>query len=136
VFLTGAARHDFLFEELPRRFDVFGWHGDCFDLPRRAVPLAGSLACTYQAFRYGDTAYALQFHPEVRSRDLAAWSGLPGYGRLLDESARAWADVQLELIQAAAALGDLAAHVLKRWLSMVASVASPRARRPVPAGVS
>ena len=131
VFLTDAARHDFLFEGLARCFDVFGWHGDSFDLPRGAVPLAGSLACTYQAFRYGDTAYALQFHSELRSRDLAAWRGLPSYRRLLNESTRAWADVELELTQAAPVLDDLAAHLLERWLGVVAGVASPRARRPV-----
>ena len=136
VFLTDAARHDVLFEGLARRFDVFGWHGDSFDLPRGAVPLAGSLACTYQAFRYDDTAYALQFHSEVRPHDLAAWRGLPSYRRLLEESTRDWADVELELSQAAAALDDLAAHLLERWLGVVVGVASPRARRPVLVGFS
>ena len=35
----------YLFGGLPYRLDVFGWHGDCFELPRSAVRLAGSLAC-------------------------------------------------------------------------------------------
>jgi GMP synthase-like glutamine amidotransferase len=131
VFLTEAARDDFVFSGLPRRFDVFGWHGDSFDLPRGALPLAGSLACTYQAFRHGDTAYAVQFHPEVRSDDLAAWREVPGYRRLLDESGGGWADVELELTLAAPVLDDLAAHLVERWLSLVAGAASLRARRPV-----
>ncbi|HEY7560646.1 MAG TPA: type 1 glutamine amidotransferase [Gaiellaceae bacterium] len=131
VFLTDAAQHDVVFEGLPRQFDAFGWHGERFDLPRGAVPLAGSLACTYQAFRYGDAAYSLQFHPEVRPEDLAAWRNLPGYRRLLDESAREWADVELDLTQAATALDGLSTHLLERWLGLVAGAASPRARRPV-----
>jgi GMP synthase-like glutamine amidotransferase len=134
VFLTDAGQHDFLFEGLARRFDVFGWHRDSFDLPRGALPLAGSLACTYQAFRYGDTAYGVQFHSEVRPHDLAAWRDLPSYRRLLHESLRDWTDVEFELTQSAAALDDLAAHLLERWLSVVAGVVSPRARQPVLTG--
>jgi GMP synthase-like glutamine amidotransferase len=130
VFLTDAARHDVVFAGLPRRFDVFGWHGDRFDLPRGAVPLAGSLACAYQAFRYGGTAYGLQFHPEVRPHDLAGWRDLPGYRRLLDESGRDWTDVELELARAANALDDLAAHLLERWLGLVAGAPSVREGRP------
>jgi GMP synthase (glutamine-hydrolysing) len=68
VYLTEAARRDPLFSSLPGRLAVFGWHEDRFELPPGAVPLAGSIACTYQAFRFG-AAYALQFHPEVRAGD-------------------------------------------------------------------
>jgi GMP synthase-like glutamine amidotransferase len=125
VYLTDAGRDDAVFGGLRGRLAVFGWHGESFSLPRGAVPLAGSLACTYQAFRYGDTAYALQFHPEVRALDLAAWRDVPGYRRLLDGSARDWTDVELELAQAAPALDDLAAHLLERWLSQVAGAVSP-----------
>lgn len=46
VFRTGAARRDRLFGKLPRRLDVFSWHGDSSELPPGAVPPAGSLACT------------------------------------------------------------------------------------------
>jgi GMP synthase-like glutamine amidotransferase len=95
------------------------------------VPLAGSLACTYQAFRYGEAAYALQFHPEVRPEDVAAWRNLSSYRRLLDASARDWADVERALTHASAALDELAEHLLERWLSLVAGAASARARRPV-----
>jgi GMP synthase (glutamine-hydrolysing) len=49
------------------------WHGDTFELPAGAVPLARSRACPAQAFRWGRASYALQFHPEVPVRDLPVW---------------------------------------------------------------
>jgi GMP synthase (glutamine-hydrolysing) len=126
IFLTDAAAKDPLFDGLPGCLDVFGWHGDCFELPRGAVPLAGSVACTYEAFRFGVAAYALQFHPEVRTEDLARWRNVPGYRRLLDESGREWEDVVRELERASVALDDLAAQLVERWLHLAASVAALR----------
>jgi GMP synthase (glutamine-hydrolysing) len=128
IFLSGAAAHDPLFGGLPRRLDVFSWHGDSFELPGGAVPLAGSLACTYQAFRFGNAAYALQFHPEVRPEDVARWRDVPGYRQLLDESGREWEDVVDELARATPVLDELAAHLLERWLYLVDDVAALRGK--------
>jgi GMP synthase (glutamine-hydrolysing) len=126
VFLTDAAARDPLFGSLPGRLDVFSWHGDSFDLPRGAVPLAGSIACTYHAFRYGVAAYGLQFHPEVRPADVDRWRDLPGYRRLLDESGREWGDVVGELTLATNALDDVAAHLVERWLYVAAGAVALR----------
>lgn len=123
VFLTRAAAHDPLFRGLPRRVDVFCWHADSFGLPGGAVPLAGSLCCAHQAFRYGAAAYALQFHPEVRPEDVVPWRDVPGYRQLLDESGREWEDIVDELARASAALDALAAHLLQRWLRFVDGIA-------------
>jgi GMP synthase (glutamine-hydrolysing) len=79
IFLTDAAERDPLFAGLPGRLQVFGWHEDAFDLAPGAVPLAGSISCTYQAFRFDAAAYGLQFHPEVRVDDLFRWRGVAGY---------------------------------------------------------
>src|SRR5581483_3015739 len=133
VFLTDAAARDPLFGSVPRRFEVFGWHGESFDLPHAAVPLAGSVDCTYEAFRYGAAAYGLQFHPEVRPRDLANWHAVPGYRQLSESSGREWDVVVAELARASAALDQLASELLERWLYVVAGASTLAARLPAPA---
>ncbi|WP_353683853.1 type 1 glutamine amidotransferase [Thermodesulfovibrio sp. 3907-1M] len=55
-----------------RKFKVFHWHGDTFDLPVGAVHLARSCLYENQAFRYRK-AYALQFHIEVTRQLLEEW---------------------------------------------------------------
>ena len=120
VYLTDAARRDPLFCALPGRLTVFGWHEDRFGLPVGAVPLAGSIACTYQAFRFGAVAYGLQFHPEVRAGDLANWARVPGYRRLLDGADVSPDRLAGELERATPDLDKLASHLLDRWLGLVA----------------
>ncbi|HEX4975965.1 MAG TPA: type 1 glutamine amidotransferase [Pseudomonadales bacterium] len=45
--------------------EVFHWHGDTFDLPHGAIPIASSNACKNQGFMYKDHVIALQFHLET-----------------------------------------------------------------------
>jgi len=59
--------------EFWKRFKVFHWHGETFDLPAGAERLAKSDLYQNQAFRYGNTAYAFQFHIEVREETIYAW---------------------------------------------------------------
>jgi GMP synthase-like glutamine amidotransferase len=59
--------------DLWRRFKVFHWHGETFDIPERAVRLAGSELFTNQAFRYSRRAYAFQFHIEVTKEMIYDW---------------------------------------------------------------
>ena len=56
-----------------RRFKVFHWHGDTFDLPIGAVLLASSHLYKNQAFRYGNKVYGLQFHIEVTADMISEW---------------------------------------------------------------
>lgn len=44
---------------------VMQWHGDSFRLPAGATRLASSAEYSNEAFRMGDYALALQFHPEL-----------------------------------------------------------------------
>jgi GMP synthase (glutamine-hydrolysing) len=55
-----------------KKFKVFHWHGETFDLPSGAVWLAKSQLYPHQAFRYG-SAYAFQFHIEVRKEMVYEW---------------------------------------------------------------
>lgn len=89
IELTSAAAQDRLFrtcweeEEAEgertasKRVTVFQWHGDTFDLPAEAVPLARGELCAQQAFRYGERAYALQFHLEMTQEMLDDWLAEP-----------------------------------------------------------
>jgi GMP synthase-like glutamine amidotransferase len=82
IELTGEGLKDPLMRKLAihpeigdfwRRFKVFHWHGDTFDLPLGAVLLASSELYKNQAFRYGDKVYGFQFHIEVTKDMLLEW---------------------------------------------------------------
>lgn len=59
--------------DLWKRFKVFHWHGETFDIPHGAVRLASSSLYPNQAFRYGNNAYAFQFHIEVSKGMIYDW---------------------------------------------------------------
>lgn len=56
-----------------RKFKVFHWHGETFDIPEDAVRLAKSALYSNQAFRYGSNAYAFQFHIEIKKDMIYEW---------------------------------------------------------------
>jgi GMP synthase-like glutamine amidotransferase len=72
VDLTDAAADDPLFARLPSTFEAFGWHYYTYDLPDHAVELARSARCN-QAYRLGDSAWGVQFHPEVDDAIVESW---------------------------------------------------------------
>jgi GMP synthase-like glutamine amidotransferase len=65
VRLDDGAVTDPLFAGLPPVLCVLNWHGDTFELPPAAVPLASGPVYRNQAFRLGDRAWGVQFHIEV-----------------------------------------------------------------------
>lgn len=72
VELTDEAVADPLLSPLVPRFEAFQWHYYEFPLPAGAVPLARTERCL-QACRIGESAWALQFHPEVSATDVQGW---------------------------------------------------------------
>lgn len=72
MMLSEAAADDPVFGALPRELDVFNLHGYAFAVPEGAVELARSRVCA-QAFRVGEVAWGVQFHPEVRLEQVEAW---------------------------------------------------------------
>jgi GMP synthase (glutamine-hydrolysing) len=67
ITLTSAGKHS------PLRFlegvPVLHWHGDTFDLPDGAELLASTSLYRNQAFRYGKSVLAFQFHPEASTKN-------------------------------------------------------------------
>ncbi|SNY90575.1 GMP synthase (glutamine-hydrolysing) [Cohaesibacter sp. ES.047] len=53
---------------------VYQWHGEGFSLPKEAELLASGDTFHNQAFRYGENAFGLQFHPEVTLRMMHIWT--------------------------------------------------------------
>ncbi len=96
IELTGEGLKDQLMRKLAihpsvgdfwRRFRVFHWHGDTFDLPHGAVLLARSKQYENQAFRFGKNIYALQFHIEVTKEMVYDWvKNVPDSDKILEDT--------------------------------------------------
>ncbi|MBE0425635.1 MAG: type 1 glutamine amidotransferase [Nitrospirae bacterium] len=96
IELTGEGLKDPLMRQLAihpgvgdfwRRFKVFHWHGDTFDLPSGAFLLASSILYKNQAFRYGNKVYGFQFHLEATTDMILYWSkGLPDIDKMSKET--------------------------------------------------
>ncbi len=72
IELTEEGRDDPVLGSLPPRFEAFQWHFYTHGLPAGAVELARSRVCT-QAFRLGESAWGVQFHPEVTAEQVEGW---------------------------------------------------------------
>jgi GMP synthase-like glutamine amidotransferase len=86
ITLNEAGRADPLFEGLPI-VEAVVWHDDTFDIPSGAVALGESAGCANQAFRFGERAYGLQFHPEVNPAMLEDWIAAAPYLAPADQQA-------------------------------------------------
>ena len=110
VELTEDAADDPLFGSLPPRFDAFQWHYYAHGLPAGAVELARNDLCT-QAFRLGDSAWGVQFHPEVTFAQVESWldDDEPVPPGLLDETRDrigAWNELGKSLCDAFVAVAE------------------------------
>ncbi|HVF18884.1 MAG TPA: type 1 glutamine amidotransferase [Mycobacteriales bacterium] len=75
VHLAPAAAADPLLGGLPPVVEAVQWHWDeVLALPPGATLLAGSPAYPHQAFRVGERAWGVQFHPEARPSMVERWA--------------------------------------------------------------
>ncbi|MFI6285117.1 type 1 glutamine amidotransferase [Streptomyces sp. NPDC051018] len=74
-----AADGDPVFGEVPDGAPAAQWHWDEIgELPPGAVPLLTGDDCLHQAFRIGERAWGVQFHPEVLGDAVAEWAASDG----------------------------------------------------------
>lgn len=124
VELLPGAAGDPLLGSAPRTFTPLHWHGDVFDLPAGAVPLARSARTAVQAFRHGARAWGLLFHVEAEAaqvRDMV--EAFP------DDLRKAGLDGRAVLAEAADRLGALTpvrAQVLGAFARAARAAAGPR----------
>lgn len=78
-------RDDLLLGGLAPGGKVLHWHGDVFDLPDGAQPLASSAMTEHQAFRVAN-AWGVLFHPEADFALVEAWLAVP---EMIDEAVAA-----------------------------------------------
>ncbi len=85
---------------------AYQWHKDGYETPHGAVALATGERFANQAFRYGRSAFGVQFHPELTPNTMERWSffankrGVPGV-QSLDEMKN---------------IRDRHDHVVRRWV--------------------
>jgi GMP synthase (glutamine-hydrolysing) len=123
VEVTGPGRADPVFGVLDGQFPALQWHGDTFAIPSGAVHLGRSAAYPNQAFRFGEVAYAVQFHVEVTDSMLSEWRHVPAYQKSAE--AVLGADGFQHLAAAFAAARDsmarTAAQLFTAWLDLAAA---------------
>ena len=126
VFLTDAAVRDPLFAGLPRELLTLQWHGDTFDLPPGALLLATSPVYPHQAFRWGRSAYGVQFHLEVSMEMASDWGEVPAYADSLESLLGSGSLARLieDLDRRADELRGYGRRMFERWLDL-GMVASP-----------
>lgn len=109
---TSQAMSDPVFSRVPARSDgtvpAGAWHQDRIHaLPEGAVLLANSAACEVQAFRVGECAWGLQFHPEIDPPTMRSW-GIDGAEGMPDSTlGRSGRDLDEVTAEITAAMPDL-----------------------------
>jgi GMP synthase (glutamine-hydrolysing) len=121
VTLRPEAETDVLFAGLPGEFRVIQNHRDQItEIPPGGVRLAESEACPVQAFRVGERAWGVQFHPEAGADRLDRW----------DEAALADDGLDLRALRAEAEEAEPeTARVARRLAANFAGVAGEFAVR-------
>jgi GMP synthase (glutamine-hydrolysing) len=110
---------------------VLHWHGDVFDLPPGAQPLASSARTRHQAFRAGN-AWGVLFHAEADATLVERWLSVP---QMAAEAVGALGSEAAETLrrQAVAAEPDLVARSTPGFGAFASLVAAHRPGQRSPA---
>ena len=130
IAVAAAARNDPVLGALGDQFRALQWHGDTFGIPAGAVHLAGSKAYPNQAFRFGNAAYAVQFHVEVTDRMLTEWGQVPAYRKSAQAvlGASGFEILAAEFAAARASMARSASLMFTGWLDQAVQTSEQAAR--------
>lgn len=116
VTLTSAGKHSPLncLESAP----LLHWHGDTFDLPSGAELLASTSICPNQAFSYGKSVLAFQFHPEASAKHFERW--LIGHAVEISMGGLSVDKLRSDTLRFAPESAPLGQQCLREWLERLA----------------
>jgi len=118
VTLAATAAEDALWRGLPETFTGFHWHGDFFETPPGAAPLASSALTPCQAYRFGDFAYGFQFHLEVTDAIVRDWTS--AFTGELAEAGLEAAPILEGIPVFLSPMQEIAHEVFGRWAALAA----------------
>ena len=117
VELTEDAASDPLWRGLENPFTPFHWHGDVFELPKGARPLACSQATACQAFSYENRAYGFLFHMEVSAAMVHAMTR--AFGGELEAAGVDGEAILGQALRAVPEIRETATLVFSRWADLL-----------------
>lgn len=123
VTLTINANDDALCRGLSNSFPAMHWHGvEAVSLPKDSQLLGSSDNCKTQILRVGETAWGLQFHPELVQGTLSQWmtdkSNLDAASAWLGSEKAAWDFVENAELEANGFI-DRSAKIYQNFRSLV-----------------
>lgn len=111
VYATAAGEALF-----PPYMKMYQWHKDGFELPEGAVLLARGDDFPNQAFRWGNNAYGVQFHPEMTAEMVDFWT-TQGADLLGAPNAQSRTEQLAGYLHYGAAVEEWLETFLKNWLA-------------------
>ena len=84
--MQNESNNDTLFQHFDPTVKVLQWHSYQVNNLSNVKVLASSNLCKYQAFRYKQHAYGIQFHLEAKNNTIKSWASIPEYKKSLENS--------------------------------------------------
>ena len=86
LYMQNGYTKDTLFQNFDTSIKVLQWHSYQVNNLSNVEILASSDLCKYQAFRYKQHAYGIQFHLETKNNTIKNWASIPEYKKSLENS--------------------------------------------------
>ena len=86
LYIKKGCNNDFLFQNFDKSIKVLQWHSYQVNNLSNVKILASSDLCKYQAFRYKQHAYGIQFHLEAKNNTIKNWGRVSEYKKSLENN--------------------------------------------------